>query len=342
MKRIRETKREEAGLSLVSVLLSLTLGMLILAGAVQWYQVLKKNVLKQQAIRQNLEISRTSLQFLMQDVHASGYLGYRTFDDNAVLRSQIVDTQSPYKFLKIDRAVFGFQLSPGQCQHRLPPRPSTIFKENSEVLILYHIPRKYTRIVHDMQNPEDPLSIEGVNSFQQGSIVLISDGVQSDLFAVSKKPEDSPGKIAHAASSNFNNRATLSKVYKRGAELVELQMIAYYLGKPPREAMRDSQSNSYSLYRDDLVHGAREIVTGILDFQVQYGVYESGRGVVYRKSQNISKEQWISVRSVRVRIEILKSDHIPSTITIPSTIWEYNFAIPNRNRRNFNSGADIT
>jgi len=168
--------------------------------------------------------------------------------------------------------------------------------------------------------------------------VLISDGVQGDLFVLSNERKKPGEKIFHEAGSQSNNTNYLSKLYQKNAEVVELQMLAYYLGTPPRERLNPQAKTTYSLYRDDLVHahGAEEIAVGITDFQVKYGVFDPVQGIVYRASNAIADEQWAFVRSVRINIEVDSTSKKNS-----KTIWEYEFAIRNRNRRDFNSGVDI-
>ena len=120
----------------------MTLGVVILVAAMQWYHVLKMSHLSEKNKKEILDIGRTLFQFIRYDLQSSGYRGYRTQDQNFPIRRNFEKQGIPYKFLKTDRAVFGFEAAAGICQQHIPQKFCDNIRKNSDVLVIYNIPQK--------------------------------------------------------------------------------------------------------------------------------------------------------------------------------------------------------
>jgi hypothetical protein len=301
------------GASFVSVLISLVIGVALVTGVSQWHQVLKKTVKLERKKRQHLEIGRSILEFLKNDLRSCGYRGCRTMDDNFPITRGFVDFISPYHFFRSDRAVFGLNTKVTTCHGHLPVSICERLKTQSEVLIIYNVPVVYAKLKEDMKQSQDALYLRGSKTIQKGSVVLISDGFQGDLFIANLVKGN---KIDHQKTVQTNISDSLSKKYKQNAEIVELQTVAYYLGMSKTNQQDKLQ---YSLYRDDLFKKAVVIAEDVVDFQAEYGIFNPKEGMLYQKANAIEAELWSQVCAVRLKLK-----------TKENQLWEYDVAIRNR------------
>lgn len=296
----------------------MALGMVILVATLQWYHVLKISNFSEKNKKESLDIARTVFQFIRQDVQSGGYCGCRTRDHNFPLRRNFSETAMPHKFLKRDRAVFGFQSTVGVCQQHMPEKFCGHVKENTDVLIVYNIPQKINKLKHAMANADEAILIQEGGRIRKNAMVLISDAEQGDFFIANDVKNE---KIFHQLGENTTR--LFSKCYAQGTEVTELQTVAYYL-------------SDYSLFRSDIRQKAEEIVQGVVNFSIEYGVLGS-KGLQYYAAASIQPEQWGSVCMVRLKIETKGEVH--NGVVQKNHTFEYAFAIRNRHRVNTGIGA---
>lgn len=287
------------------MLISLLLSALLISGALQWYQVLKKTVITGRDKAQTLEIGRVVFQYVMKDVSTGGYQGCRTLDPAFPIRNHVGVFGTAHNYFRRDRVVFGFQATLGYCQGRMPKTICDRVKENSDLLIIYNVPRKIYSLIRDMRSAKENIYVQPGKPIQSGSMVLISDCNQGDVFIANTVEKQS---IFHTDN--------LSKAYKQHAEAAEIQTIAYYLGIPER--YKENQK-SYALYRDDLLQEAEELIEGVVDFEVQYAFWDPVLGIQYKMASALGDADWAQVVGIRLKIR-----------TNTNHSWEYELAIRNR------------
>lgn len=304
------------------------LGLVIVAVAMQWCQVLKISNFSEKSNKEALDIARTVFQFIRRDLQSSGYLGCRTMDQNFPIRRNFEEKGNANQFLRTDRVVFGFESAVGECQRHIPKKFCDHLKKNADVLVIYNVPQKIHLLKVPMAKPEDAIFVSEKGTIQKDSMVLISDALQGDFFIANDVIHE---KIFH--QSGKNTTGTLSKCYKTNAEVTELQTLVYYLGIPNRPTAR---FGTYSLFRSDIWQRPEEIVEGVVDFSVEYGLFEPGEGIQYYAASEIKPEQWAFICMVRLKIET--KGEVYHGISQENHIWEYTFAIRNGYRVNSGSG----
>ncbi len=300
----------------------MALGLVTLSIGFSWLNSLKRNVWLQQQNTNERRVRRTLTQFFSQDIRFAGYLGCRTRDKHFPLRSKIVDFKQPYTAFRTDRIVFGFQNSLGKCREFLSKGACQRAKPEGDVLVLHNIPKAQTRLTENMKSTTSVLQVAKKNAMREGSVALLSDYWQGDLFVIKAVHAD---HIWHEKHIGLNQVDAMSKPYHQGAEVIELQTIAYYLGIPERYS---GSSQHYALYRDDLIHEADEVMGGIDRFEVLYGMLAPNGILYYQQAINIEEDEWAAVSSVQIIVKTKENT------------WEHEFAI--RNRYNTTSTAYIS
>jgi hypothetical protein len=301
------------GFSLIQILMSLALSLVVLAGLFHWHYLLKIILIDSKDKREGLNTGRTVLQFMMNDLKYSGYLGCRSRDDNYPVRSHVASYESPYKFHRVNTAVVGFVATPAHCARRLPESACQRMKEGSDVLVIYNIPRHLTFLKYPLLNLEDDFIVDNAKSIRPLSLVLINDCYAADIFTVIKVNE---GKISREKSPRLNESNLLSRAYAVGAEVVAVDSVAYYVGKTTRQ--KENQV-VLSLFRDDLFQEAEEIIEGVTTLKMEYVLTGDDGHIHYQSSANIVEKDWPSVVGVRVTV-----------ITDKEVRWIYEFSIRNR------------
>ncbi len=281
------------GNSLIGLLISMSIGMVVVAGAGTWYQIVRKQYLIQNSTQSVLTRVRTAFQFLSEDLQASGYRGVRSRDPHfPITEHMAVQYRHPIEhrilYPEDRRLVFGF----GRQAHPM-------YARDRDVLIIYDIPRNRTLLGADLINTKDSIRTLQNSGIREGALVLIADYAQGDLFVTNQVIDQ---WIFHQ-SINANVRDTLTKLYKiqDKTEVVELQRILYYL-KPLKVP---AEKPVYGLYRKDLLQNqmpAQELVRGIRTFSIQYGMGDAQ----YKNATEIEdKQDWLRVKSVKIQLSIV-------------------------------------
>lgn len=304
----------------MSLCLSMSIGLLLILIVLYQYQSIRKVVLRFSGHLEMAEKTREIIQFLGNDLHYSAYRGPRTRDPSFPVYVHFDSRSHPY--LHQDRAVQGCE-SPAACVQHLPPSAMARAKPQSNLFIVYNIPKKIQAIAQTMQNPSGVIKLEHPTALRAGSVILVSDGLSSDCFIATALQGLT---LFHGQTPYGNRRDYLSKAYPKGSELMELQSVAYYLGRPLRSK---PDPETFSLYRDDLCHEAEEIAEGIKAMHIEYAIWEPLRGLRFAAASALSDQHWPWVIGLRVELAF----HQPSS-------WSYDFAIRNGTRADRDSDRD--
>lgn len=280
---------------MISTLTSLILSSLVILTTLQGYVFFKKEWQQLQHRLEEQSTHHAMVQFLKHDVQVAGYKGvstrYPAFPFYMVYSPYAKDHQ----YFQTDKALFGFINSFGNCFGKMPLTACERAKLKGAVLILYQVPQHFHQLKENMKAETDPLILETEAEIQKKSMVLISDAKQADLFIASDVVGN---KVFHQKLVGVNQTAALSKCYSNNAEVVELQTLAYYLGSPSRS--KTGEPESYSLYRDDFLHPAVELITHIEDFSVDYIVMDPKLGAKAYPPDKIT--HWADVRGIRLEV----------------------------------------
>lgn len=287
------------GTSLLSVIVSMALGMIVLGGAVGWYQIIKKQYTIQKGMQEASTAAKIVFQFLSRDLQASGYKGLRSRDPTFKIQKHMIprsyNGMSHAILYPIDgRLVFGFL-------ENAHPRCA----EGREVLLVYDVPRKRATLSKDDTNSDGRIQTLGVSGIRKGALVLIADCLQGDLLVADDVREN---LIFYQHIGGANSLGPLTKHYRHqdNTEVVELQHIMYYL------APHDSEKPIYGFYRENILlpGSEQELVRNIVGFQITYGIWNRDtKTIVYKRAAEVESQglgsDWANVVSVHIDISVL-------------------------------------
>jgi len=298
--------KNQKGLSLIELMVAITIGAMLLAGAVTLLVNNKRIYKTQDAMARMQENSRFALDRLISDIRIAGYKGcshdylsiYNHVDDgtgessagkgstgiaNYGGRTGLDDTD------KIDNALFSTDIEGSEGGNAwLPSTRANIYTMYGDGITLrYFRGQDLTIVAPDMVDPDDPIYLNKPVGFtiNEDDIVTISNCNGADIFKVSADPafdSNSDGSIndadteivlTHAiknsANENVNTSANLSQAYTSSADdNVTINSVV-----TRRYFVGDGdKGTSLFVAETDVLADAIEMVEGVDSMNIEYGV----------------------------------------------------------------------
>jgi len=280
-------KTHPSGFTLVETLVAMTISLLLLAGVLQVFQSSKQSYNIQQALSQIQENARLITDLMIRDISASGYMG--CLDSMGRVINTLSDQSIRYDYID---ALAGTEGGAGT--------PDSISIRRASEATAIPVTAPMVSQVGSLQL--DPAHIN-YNSLQQWDVVTVSDCADTGVFMITNDP-GVDGIIAHAAGvdattgpnegqSNTTQdlqrifgspSASAAKIYRVGTTSYQLQPSG-------------SGRNTTSLF----VTPGGELVEGVDDLQIQYGIGSTSTPVIaeqYVNADNVT--DWNNVISVRI------------------------------------------
>lgn len=317
----------QRGLSLLELLIAMTLGLLILGGVLFVYSSSSQSYRVADNTSRLQENARIAFQILAQDIRMAGYMGCFGSVPNVATQA----TPSPP--FDINTVVVG--------------ENGTNFTDGLSGTDAITIRRASTNSVFLKGNmASDNANIQVSSNpygFKAEDILFISDCTSADIFcATGVSSAASTVTITHAiaGSGTCGNKIPpkLSKIYGPDAQVMAFVQNTYYI--------RPNPAGEPALYRipwnGDALGSAEELVEGIYDMQITYGVDtvatdNATAATAYQDHATVTAgNNWPNVLSVRVTLSLRTLDDGVSTVSQTYTLDGVSVT-DRRVRRNFNS-----
>jgi type IV pilus assembly protein PilW len=320
------------GISLVEIMIALVLGLMVSAGVMQVYLSNKQSYRLAQEQSRLQENARFALEFLTNDIRMAGYMGCLS---RSLTLVNTLNTPNNYLY-DFTIPVQGFEWNQGTTAW-LPAIDASITSSlNGSDIIT--IRRADTDGITVTQHPggsppgsaDLKLSGPGTPSLQDCDIVVVSDCSAAAVFQITNFNAANNNNTVHntgAAGCSPNpgpGNATkeLGKSYV-GGEVYRIRNNSYYI--------RTNPNNQPALYRRTNAANAEELVEGIEQMLVLYGVDTSGDGTANRYFPANTVPSWNQVVSVRITL-LVRS--IENNLITQQAAFNFNgVAVPVADRR---------
>ncbi|MDB6096161.1 MAG: hypothetical protein JWM09_439 [Francisellaceae bacterium] len=174
-------------------------------------------------------------------------------------------------------------------------------KTSHSKLNIYLVPKKSSYLIETCKDLNSPLLVKPefmANSAHKSRLILISNGLQSDLFMTYDIKSLSKGtEIYH-----YN---PLSHLYEKGSEVINVESIEYFVGYSGHHKWNKrtgKQEPIYTLFRNNQ-YKTEPIIDFINDFTVLYGIRNPlNPTITYRQADKVN--DWSEVEAIRVKISI--------------------------------------
>jgi len=294
------SRSRAAGFSLVEIMVALALSLLLLAGVIAIFMSSRASYETTNKFSRIQESGRFALDQILRDIRAAGYVGCARAP--TYLSSSVKVTAPQWDFLA--GAVSGFQATGADTwSPSISGLSITNAVSGSDVLLLRGPKREADpiRLTATMSASTEPLTVAaGATGIKVGDIALAYSCEGQAYFQVTAF---GGGEIEHAESGSPGNVTDdLQYSFRENAEVVPVATTLYYV-KP---SAADGTMNS--LYRRTALNAEEELVEGVEQMQLQFGVDTNGDSVVDDYVDASSITDWGTVFSVSVALLVRSLD----------------------------------
>lgn len=318
------------GVTLVELLVSISIGLVIVGAMVALYIATSRSYRQFEAMGQLQSNARYVFEIMGYDIRMAGNMGCHT--PAQPTPANFVTNYSSNWWSNTDQPLRGFDNTadfPADYKNKALRGDSVIVLRANPDEIAPGIVKSY------WNNSEAPIEMQS-GSFNPGSLLLLTDcRTTSSVFQSTSL--DKNGPISH-------NKTTLAGPIAQdmaGAQVIQLSANAYYLRESPYR-YANSKQQIPSLYRQTLTSmnntpptGAEELVSGVTDLQIRYGVDEDGNGVLDRYVDAKDVADWRQVVAVRVTITLETTDDSVANESSSFTLGNGSVMTDRRLRRSY-------
>ncbi len=265
--------RNQTGYTIIELLVALLLGAVLLLGAIQVFDSSREGARVQNAMSSIQDGGRLAMEFLSRDIRNADFSGCVT--DPTLITNNLNPASAAYvagihDFFALG-GINGVAEANGMTIDNIDPENGAVLETydvidgTSTISIVGALPACDGISVLDASaaDEDDPLNLRAACDIDAGTVLLVSDCNQGDIF-VKTNPAGGT-QIEHTAApvggfSNLGN--TFTEIYKADAQILVPFMREYFVA--------EGSNGNNSLYRRD--NGSvRELITNVTDFQVIYG-----------------------------------------------------------------------
>ena len=245
----RESLRRQRGVTLVELMVALALGLLITVAMLKVYVDASRMYRFNEGLARVQENGRFALEFIRRDARVAGFWGCYS---DAPLTNQISATSDAW----LDVAAGHIT---GTNDDGLNSADSITFRSATG---------SGTLVNTTMTAASDSVSVDSVATITSGMAALISDCDNGDIFQVTGISGTS---VAHAAGTNTNTSANLSKTYASGSRVYQAQQSTFCiaLGADPLQPSLRRLTNPTS--GQTCASNGDELIEGVENMQILYG-----------------------------------------------------------------------
>lgn len=316
---MRRTHRRQAGFTLIEIMISLVLGLVLLAGLFSVYLATKRSYTMAEALASRQETVRYVFARMAADTRMAGYRG--CLPDTGEIRNTVNPdpagggrtefTHGIYLY-RFERYVEGFDGSGGAWQPSLPATIASAVAD-TDVLTIRAAFDPDVYVVKEMPTTSADIKTNPLNPapFANDDILLITDCGGAAIFqltnynlASGSTPNGVPanfGNIVHntGAGAPGNWTKDLGRKYPVGSQILRISTVSYYI--------RNSDNGTGPALWRDVDGTAQEIAEGVENMQVLYGVDTNADRVpdVYRTADTFADtDAWRQVVTARIALLI--------------------------------------
>jgi type IV pilus assembly protein PilW len=287
---------KQRGVSLVELMVSVTIGLILLAGVLSIFLSSKVTYFANEKTARLQENGRVALDLIQHDIRSAGYSGCsRMAEWTSTLNnstSLLWNYETPLQGFEATGAAWAPALAAGT----LNPAPLA----GSDVLVTRAIQRDGTAWRLSVSNAGftgNP-RVLSTTAVPVGQIMLITNCVASSVFQVTGFAPGVPATISHAVGGANPGNATddLGWAYAVGSRVAPLETLIYYVANDP-------VSGEPSLYRQTgAAQPADLLIEGVEALQISYAEDTTGDRIadVYRAANAVAS--WDDVMSVSLAL----------------------------------------
>lgn len=315
--------RRSAGLTLIELMVAMVLSLLLMGGVLTIFASTKTTSQLQSGLATVQENGRHALHLLVRDIRGAGFTGCGGIEPtmtNVIAKNWPGKT----KTFEGEEVIWGIDdFDPTDPNKEDPVQPYNAVP-GTDVVRVRGAGDGVAGLVGNTVAVNANIQTTKVNHLiKEKSLVLITDCQSADYFRATNV-SNGGGKttIAHACSDNEPSPCFLSKPYGQDAFILKYRSNTYFI----RDTLRTNSAGQPILglfWRDETKVSAsfpkgeeQELVDGVEDMQITYGVDTDGNGFVDRFMDAGAVESgslWQNVLAVQIALLMSSVDNASST-----------------------------
>lgn len=313
--------RRQAGLGLVEIMIAVTIALFLLAGIYTLFLNTKATYNTQQALSTLQENARYTIETLSRKIRMAGYRGCGGINPkNAVNTLNNAGTYA-YDF---SVGVQGFDAqSGGTWSPSLPTYFSSLAHPplaGSDVVTVRTVGGSGVALEAPMPDSSAELKVNSVyaSNIQLGDVVMLSDCVNAAILQITQIQYSNHLQHQTGTYSPGNYTKNLGKPYQAGATVQKLASTSYFVANA--NGSSDCSDGACGLWEKVGAATEQELVRGVDNMQVLYGVASNPRQAVTSYVTAGAVTDWNRVASVR--IALLLSSESSATLQTDSRSFD--------------------
>lgn len=279
-----QSRRGQSGFSLIEIMIAITLSLLLIAGILQIFLSTRATFRMQDGLARVQESGRFAVQMMSRDIRMAGYAGCGRLDN---INLNVI-ANNPPAFVGLQSALIGIDTLTGWAG--APPN----WINSTDALIVQRASEGNIRLVGNLAVRNANIQVDSnPYGFQANDLLLVSDCQDADLFRATNIGAGG-GVVAIAHANNANTTNNLSKLYQDDATVMAFLSQTYYIGTNP--------DGEPALFLISNGNPAQELVDGIQDMQITYGVDTNSDRMVDAYQEASAVANWAQVMSARIAV----------------------------------------
>jgi len=314
-------KRSERGFTLVELMISVTIGIMILAGVMQLYATSTRTQIVQEGSSRLQENARYVFARLEKDLSQTGFVGCFKFKPTLI------------------RVLLGKDSNNGELYDFLTPLTATNDDgaRNSDSLTLRYLSVGGRIPLEDMTEGEEDVVVDpdhgNYGSLQQYQIAVLTNCSRAAIFMITNDPNGSGGIIEHArnvASPNGELNEGQSNValfesqfghkpnnYKDGNSVAYLYgagigAYIYSIGDSDRAIAAGDECDAANPQNCALQTNGQELVEGVEDFQLELGWINAAGNIRFGDPSAAANFDWAAVDRIKMTLTLNTIETVPT------------------------------
>ncbi|MDD5033546.1 MAG: PilW family protein [Methylococcaceae bacterium] len=292
----------QRGLSLVEIMVALTLSLVLTAAALGIYLSSRQAYRSSDAMARIQENTRYAFEIMGRDLRMAGYRGCAGSATNTV---NTLNSASDFLW-NFNQPIYGYEATTASSWNVVPLDASIVSPLGGRDIVVLR--GAFGSGIRVLQQPGglDPgsadLKVTANSDLEAGDIVMVTDCLAAAIFQITNSNTaggfdnevHNTGNLGGMIPGNATK--TLGKNFE-GGEIMKISTKAYYI--------RNNPAGQPSLYRKEGTADAQEMVEGVQDMQILYGVDTNGDTAAdsYKTAEGVQNDgQWDNVVAARVSL----------------------------------------
>lgn len=350
-------RRHARGLTLVELLVSISIGLVVVGALVALYLSTARSYRQLEALSQLQSNARYVFEIMGYDIRMAGNMTCQI--PGQANPSNFINNYAAQWWSNTDRPLFGQDETADSNAVGDANFPQTApggygpnaLRGDTLIVLRANADETVGKVgSYDLGNAAIPFTAPPNTGFKSGQLLLLTDCSTTAAVFQKTGPNNEASPIEHNKTANCSdylksNCASSGNIQDMtGAKLLPLSANAYYLRNSGRKYSR-SNSLIPSLYRQTLTTSsnapatsAEELVSGVTDLQILYGMgtpNADGTLVIsaYVEARNVT--DWTRVLAVRVTVMLESQDDNVSTASSSFTLGNGTVITDRRLRRSY-------